>query len=275
VFGPGRTSDGGGGRPSRFQGIQIRIVRSLMSALHASLKPGKVRRRPPVEMEAVRHLSGVRGVVNQITVRSRIKPHAVEQGIGDAFQRNALVDARQITVTTEDGTPYCESASTRSRKSAPRPRPLSTPPASSLSTITSRSSRSPHPVAPCGASLACAVVRRGLRQPEHGKLDLAEMARRKRQATALGCRGPAGWRSCARRHPGDCRMAAATDARAGQWRRQPDRCCRGSGRRRVPVRGPLPGRRPGRRHGRRRGRHGRRWPARSGPNWRGCGIAAQ
>jgi osmotically-inducible protein OsmY len=39
-------------------------------------------------------------------VRPRIKPHAVEQKISDVFQRNALLDARQITVTVSDGTAH-------------------------------------------------------------------------------------------------------------------------------------------------------------------------
>ena len=38
----------------------------------------------------------------------RIKPHAVEQGISDAFQRNALQDARRITVTASDGTAHLD-----------------------------------------------------------------------------------------------------------------------------------------------------------------------
>jgi osmotically-inducible protein OsmY len=49
---------------------------------------------------------GVCGVVNEITVRPLIKSHAVEQEINDAFQRNALLDARQITVTVSDGTAH-------------------------------------------------------------------------------------------------------------------------------------------------------------------------
>ena len=56
--------------------------------------------------EAVRYVPGVRGVVNEITVRPLIKSHAVEQEINDAFQRNALLDARQITVTVSDGTAH-------------------------------------------------------------------------------------------------------------------------------------------------------------------------
>jgi osmotically-inducible protein OsmY len=45
-------------------------------------------------------------VFNEITVKSSVKPQAIEQKISAAFQRNARLDARQITVTATDGTAH-------------------------------------------------------------------------------------------------------------------------------------------------------------------------
>ena len=90
-------------------------LNSLVSAAaQAEVRDGFITLRGEVEYpyqrtdaeEAVRYVLGVRGVVNEITVRPLIKSHAVEQEINDAFQRNALLDARQITVTVSDGTAH-------------------------------------------------------------------------------------------------------------------------------------------------------------------------
>ena len=90
-------------------------LNSLVSAaVQAEVRDGFITLRGEVEYpyqrtdaeEAVRYVLGVRGVVNEITVRPLIKSHAVEQEINDAFQRNTLLDARQITVTVSDGTAH-------------------------------------------------------------------------------------------------------------------------------------------------------------------------
>lgn len=47
---------------------------------------------------AVRHLLGVRGVVNQITVRQQLAPFDVKKKIEDALVRSAETDAEQIRV---------------------------------------------------------------------------------------------------------------------------------------------------------------------------------
>jgi osmotically-inducible protein OsmY len=47
---------------------------------------------------AVRHLTGVKGVSNRITIRPRLKADDIETDIGNAFQRTALFDARRIEV---------------------------------------------------------------------------------------------------------------------------------------------------------------------------------
>ena len=47
---------------------------------------------------AVRHLSGVRGVSNSISIKSTDKIPAVGMDIEAAFARNALLDAKQIRI---------------------------------------------------------------------------------------------------------------------------------------------------------------------------------
>jgi osmotically-inducible protein OsmY len=55
---------------------------------------------------AVRRLSGVRGVTNQILLRPRIQPSSddLKRRIEAGLIRNAETDAQQISVTVEDGT---------------------------------------------------------------------------------------------------------------------------------------------------------------------------
>lgn len=55
---------------------------------------------------AVRNLIGVKRVLNEVKIKSRVNPSAVEQQIKNAFVRNARFDARQITVTASDGTAH-------------------------------------------------------------------------------------------------------------------------------------------------------------------------
>ena len=53
--------------------------------------------------EAVRYLIGVVWLSNQITVKPTVKPLDVKAKIESAFQRNALLDSRRITVETRGG----------------------------------------------------------------------------------------------------------------------------------------------------------------------------
>jgi len=53
--------------------------------------------------EAVRHLIGVVSVSNQITIKPAVKPQDVKDQIENAFRRNALLDARRVTVETRGG----------------------------------------------------------------------------------------------------------------------------------------------------------------------------
>jgi osmotically-inducible protein OsmY len=53
--------------------------------------------------EAVRYLMGVVWFSNQITVKPVVKPHNIKDKIVSAFQRNALLDSRRITVETRGG----------------------------------------------------------------------------------------------------------------------------------------------------------------------------
>lgn len=53
---------------------------------------------------AVRDVKGVVGVSNLITVKRAVKASDIEQRITDALRRSATLDARQIWVTTSNGT---------------------------------------------------------------------------------------------------------------------------------------------------------------------------
>lgn len=50
---------------------------------------------------AARHLSGVRGVINQISVKPRVSPGELTAGIENAFSRSAGLDAGRITVEAD------------------------------------------------------------------------------------------------------------------------------------------------------------------------------
>jgi osmotically-inducible protein OsmY len=53
---------------------------------------------------AVRYLTGVKGVANQIKVTSNVKPTDVKQKIEDAFKRQAILDAKGIEVNVNTST---------------------------------------------------------------------------------------------------------------------------------------------------------------------------
>ncbi len=53
--------------------------------------------------KAIRYLTGVRGLVNNITVKPRVSPADVKNKIEAALKRSAELDARRITVQTEAG----------------------------------------------------------------------------------------------------------------------------------------------------------------------------
>jgi osmotically-inducible protein OsmY len=53
--------------------------------------------------DAVRKLVGVVLVNNRITIKPAVKPQDVKDKIESAFQRNALLDARRVTVETSGG----------------------------------------------------------------------------------------------------------------------------------------------------------------------------
>jgi osmotically-inducible protein OsmY len=53
---------------------------------------------------AIRDITGIRGVTNNITVKPRVSPTDVKQKIEDALKRSAELDARRISVETRDGT---------------------------------------------------------------------------------------------------------------------------------------------------------------------------
>jgi osmotically-inducible protein OsmY len=49
---------------------------------------------------AVRHVRGVKGVTNVISVKPKVEPTDIKRKILDAFKRNAEVDANRITIET-------------------------------------------------------------------------------------------------------------------------------------------------------------------------------
>lgn len=98
------------------------IARAAASALdwHASLPPnlikisvegGWVTLKGSVDWQyqkmdaekAVRHLQGVKGILNDIVVTPRVTPSEVKRKIAAALERNALLEAERITVDAEGG----------------------------------------------------------------------------------------------------------------------------------------------------------------------------
>ena len=53
-------------------------------------------------MNAVRHLTGVRGVSNNLTIKAQVAPKDVKDKIVTAFRRSAEIDARRIDVEAHD-----------------------------------------------------------------------------------------------------------------------------------------------------------------------------
>ena len=53
---------------------------------------------------AVRHLIGVKGVINDIAIKTAVKATDVKQQIEDAFKRHALIDAKSIEVKVDRST---------------------------------------------------------------------------------------------------------------------------------------------------------------------------
>jgi osmotically-inducible protein OsmY len=81
------------------------------STIQATVENGWVSLTGAVEWEyqrsaatdAVTYLSGVRGVSNGITLRPSADPSAVRDAIEKALKRDAEIDARRITVSTDGG----------------------------------------------------------------------------------------------------------------------------------------------------------------------------
>jgi osmotically-inducible protein OsmY len=53
---------------------------------------------------AVRRLSGVRGIINQIVVKPESKASQIKEKIEEAFKRSALLDAKRVTVEIDGST---------------------------------------------------------------------------------------------------------------------------------------------------------------------------
>jgi len=53
---------------------------------------------------AVLHLTGVKGVTNQITIKPKVAPAEVKEKIEAAFKRNAIFDAHQVNVQADGST---------------------------------------------------------------------------------------------------------------------------------------------------------------------------
>jgi len=53
---------------------------------------------------ALKHLTGIKGVTNQILIKTRVSPTEVKTRIEEALQRSAEIDSRRITVEAADST---------------------------------------------------------------------------------------------------------------------------------------------------------------------------
>jgi len=53
--------------------------------------------------EQVRRLSGVSGIINNVTIKPRIQPNDIKHRIEDAFRRHAEIEAQRIRVRVADG----------------------------------------------------------------------------------------------------------------------------------------------------------------------------
>ena len=51
--------------------------------------------------DAVRHLTGVSGISNEIILKPTVQPTAVKDAMEKALKRNAEIDARNVKVTTD------------------------------------------------------------------------------------------------------------------------------------------------------------------------------
>lgn len=82
----------------------------LPKNLHAVVKDGWITLTGNVQWQyqknaaqkAVERLTGVKGVVNIITIRSQVTPFAIKEKIEAALKRRASIDANEIQVITED-----------------------------------------------------------------------------------------------------------------------------------------------------------------------------
>jgi osmotically-inducible protein OsmY len=54
-------------------------------------------------MDCVRDLTGVRGVMNLISIKPRVKTEEIKTKIGEAFKRSAELDANRVIVEAADG----------------------------------------------------------------------------------------------------------------------------------------------------------------------------
>jgi osmotically-inducible protein OsmY len=53
---------------------------------------------------AVKNLTGVKGVSNELVIKTRVSPAQVTTRIEEALERSAEIEARRITVEAADGT---------------------------------------------------------------------------------------------------------------------------------------------------------------------------
>jgi osmotically-inducible protein OsmY len=52
---------------------------------------------------ALSQLTGVKGIINKITVKARVTPGDIQKKIEESFERNAKLDAKRITVSFYEG----------------------------------------------------------------------------------------------------------------------------------------------------------------------------
>ncbi len=96
------------------QAIQVRFKWSVVipESVKAEVRDGYVTLRGAVDRyyqrreaeRVVRDVKGVKGVVNDIVVTPEVKSEEVEDEVTSALRRNAELDARAISLTTDDVT---------------------------------------------------------------------------------------------------------------------------------------------------------------------------
>ncbi|MGZ5095944.1 MAG: BON domain-containing protein [Burkholderiales bacterium] len=90
--------------PYVFESIKV-VAANGQIALEGTVEWNYQRQRAD---EAVRHITGVKGVNNMLQVKPKVSPSNVKHSIEAAFTRSAEIDANGVTVKTDSGNVFLE-----------------------------------------------------------------------------------------------------------------------------------------------------------------------